>query len=738
MNLLLTSLLVLVSATVPLLLPLARNLEYEYATLVGYSLLLLPLILFYLPKQSLPSARQAVVQLLVSAGLTFLPAFLIFRFGGCQCSETDFRFWWAVQIAPHLLLSHGAAWLMLKGRERRVKWIVATYVALSASLFLQMAWTLWSMPQKRITNLLTGFIHGAIYDNGIGVDAGILWSRGSHAFIALSLICLALFHRRLGRGLACTALVLAIGTGWKASQYPSTTHGIAALNELMPDIKQSRFFTLHYDKARSNLAPELIDQIFASAEFHSQDIAKQLLIYDTRVEIYVYPSRYDKKLWFGGDGTDITDVKTPSVHIIAESWPHGTLRHELVHAMASSFAFYGLGFHPNMAFTEGLAVALAPSEEDISLHSGAANIIRSQKVDPVKLFSPMFWGESGRRAYTVAGSLIKFLIDHYGIAKVKELYAGASWQSTFGKETESVVADWTSFLEQKYADKTQDLTAEALYRYPGLLYDQCPHSKALLASSSKNRWIKLRQPDGWDVQRDYWPWRLSVDDGPATRMQILRVEYAEKGGTEELLAKVRNERQDPPKAMEDVEGTTLEFDILLNLKRTDEARALINKLLTQMERFKLGDGTLRQLWSRKILSELPDAKAQEWLALLAGQSNQVPSLDAAPSQEPWLLNYLFLRNHRFQEADRDLLDSLVQRPVPVELPNSFAVEWWKFIGNRRFELHDFEAASLAFRSAAAIAPEGSRDAILLAGQEALYVLRRDKEKEKSRRNNVHH
>ncbi len=734
MNILLTSLLVLVASTLPLLIPLARNLEYEYASLVAYLLLTLPLILYYLPKQTLPSPRRAGLQVLLSAILSFLPAWLMFQFAGCHCSENDFRFWWLVQILPHLLLSHGAAWLMLKGRERQTKRIVPTYVLVIFSLFLQMAWTLWSMPQKRITNLLTGFIHGAIYDNGIGVDSGIIWSRGSHALIAIALIMLAIFHRRVGRGLACTALALAIGAGWQAAKYPSTTHGIAALNELMPDTRESRFFTLHYNQKKSRQSAEVIDQIFASAEFHTQDIAKKLQTYDTRVQLYIYPSRYDKKLWFGGDGTDITDVKTPSVHIIAEGWPHGTLRHELVHAMASSFAFYGLGFHPNMAFTEGLAVALAPSEEDVSLHSGAANILHSQKVDPVKLFSPMFWGESGRRAYTVAGSLITFLIDHYGIAKVKALYAGASWQETFGKETQSIVSDWTSFLEQNYGDKTEDLTAEALYRYPGLLYDKCPHSKALLANSSQSRWIKLRQPRDWNIQKDYWPWRLTIEDGPSTRMQILRVDYSDHGATEELLAKVRKERADPPKAMEDVEGATLEFDILINLKRFDEAKALINRLLVQLQRFKLGDGPLRQLWSRRILSGLPDAKAQEWLALLSGQSTDVPDLDGSPSQVPWLLNYLYLRNHRFNEGNRDLLDSLVQRPVPVDLPNSFAVEWWKFIGNRRFELRDYEAASLAFQNAAAIAPEGSRDAILLAGEEALYVLRL----ENARDRNAHH
>ncbi|RYZ54797.1 MAG: hypothetical protein EOP07_15375, partial [Proteobacteria bacterium] len=164
MNIIVTSILVLISALLPLLMPLARNLEYEYATLVSYLLLALPLLLYFVPRATVPTPLKALYQLLISSVLTFLPAFIMFRIGSCQCSETDFRFWWMVQIFPHLLVSHAAAWLMLKGRERKTKWIVPTYFVVIIGLFLQMAWALWSMPQKRITHILTGFIHGAIYD----------------------------------------------------------------------------------------------------------------------------------------------------------------------------------------------------------------------------------------------------------------------------------------------------------------------------------------------------------------------------------------------------------------------------------------------------------------------------------------------------------------------------------------------------------------------------------------------
>ncbi|RZA25396.1 MAG: hypothetical protein EOP10_06970 [Proteobacteria bacterium] len=722
LNVLIPSLLVLLSSTLPLLLPIARNLEYEYATLVSYLLLLMPLVLLFTPRMVVPSPLRALGQLLFSAAITLLPAFFLFQTQLCLCSENDFRFWWMVQIFPHLLLSHGAAWLMLKGKARGLRFLSLIYCSAIFLSFLEMAWTLWSQPQKRMTHILAGFLHGAIYDNGIAVDSGILWARGSHAAIAIALLSVALLSKRLSRIVAVCALVLALGADWKASSYPSTSHGIEALTKLMPETRESKYFTLHYKTPSSPEKMELIEQIFASAEFHSLDLAKQLEAYDTHVELFIYPSRREKKLWFGGDGTDITDVKTPSVHIVAESWPHGTLRHEFVHAMASSFAFFGLGFHPNMGFTEGLATALAPSEDEISLHSGAANILRSQQIDPQKLFSPMFWGESGRRAYTVAGSLIKFLIDHYGIAKVKALYSGQSWESVFGKENGTIISDWTNFLMKNYSDRKEDIAAEALFRYPGLLYDRCPHSKSLLASSSRADLVTMRQPKDWDVERDYWTWRVDLEPGPATRLQLLRSDYAGQGASDDLLARARRERHDPIKVQEDVDAATLEFDLLIALNRPQEATTLITKLLFDLERYEIGDGTMRQLWSRRILSEMDGKTPKAWLGLLSGQIRSTPGLDGRPENNPWLLNYLYLRNHRFTDKQRGLLDSLEKRPIPFGLPTSFAVEWWKFIGIKWFELHQYEKAAIAFQNASAIAPEGSREAILLQAKEALYAL----------------
>ncbi len=266
--------LVLASSLAPLLLPIARNLEYEYATLNAYLLLLLlPVGLYLLPDQSAPKPWTALKTLLLAAVLSFVPPFLMFRFGGCRCSEQGYWFWWVIQVLPHLVLAHGVAWYMLKARADRRRNVLAVYFVIMGVLLFEMAWILWAMPQKRITHLVAGFIHGAIYDNFIGVDDGIVWTRAGHLMVGLIFVSLALFVRRTKWALAASALAMSLVFSFVASHYASTAHGLAALEELMPETRESRFFTLHYQKPENDDQVESINQIFASAEFHSQDIA---------------------------------------------------------------------------------------------------------------------------------------------------------------------------------------------------------------------------------------------------------------------------------------------------------------------------------------------------------------------------------------------------------------------------------------------------------------------------------
>ncbi len=721
------------ASLIPLFIPIARNFEYEYATLSAYLLLILhalSALIARIDKGPLFDRRQAAAMALGLA-LSLLPAALAFQTQLCRCSEKDYWIWWAIQIVPHLFWSWLSFFTILK--LRRESWsrrrALSLWLCILIGLLLHLGSHLWLEPQKRVTHLLAGFIHGAIYDNWIPLDAGILYTRASHALLGLAGLIWLLPRRRPFRFAFLPLLALACYASLQAGQAASQKQGIKALMEEMPEQREGERFTLHYRDFKSKILNARLDEIFEAATFHMRDLGQKLLVYDTHVHIFVYPSREEKKLWFGGDGTDITDVVTPSIHINLETWPHSTLRHELVHALASSFAFHGLGFHPNLAFTEGLAVALAPEEEEISLHEGAASLLNSGRLPHAEtLFSPLFWSESGRRAYTVAGSILKFLLDRYGITKVKQLYSGDSWLTVFGSEAEAILGEWKAFLATTYPPEKASIKAESLYRYPGIFDDVCPHSKALLTKNSEDPWITARQPSGWDSDLHYWDWRLTLTAyrDPEVILSAFRAEAAriwgQPEGIQSLLQRVEAARHDPPRTLEDVELFLLKIDLMIAREESEKAAEELRGYLKLLSSFEVGDSLERQLWVRLLLLEQPGAEARPWLRLLAGTDTEVPPWH--PSYQAWVIQYLYLRNTNTGTQKSALLDHLAETAVPDVLPTTFSVEWLKTIGLHWMKKKDYAQAEQAFMKAAALAPEAKREALTLFALEARERKRR--------------
>lgn len=606
------------AALLPLVWPIARNFEYEYASLNAYlALALLPLFALSLGSW-LPTSRWPLAVIAVFA-LNYALGFAAFHSLACPCSAGEFSSFWLLQTAPHLMLGLGIGSFIHRYRQlghsrRRLLLVFGCGMLL---LGLQLAATLWFYPQKRSTHLLAGFLHGAIYDNWIPLDPGIAWTRLAQGLLAAGWLAFAQSKTALQRQVLCSLLLVSsLACYWRGHAWPSQQHGIQALLEKMPEVRTGSGFIMHSPATAADPALKArIDELYRSAAFHVQDLMGLLDVANPAVHIFVYPNRESKKLWFGGDGTDITDVVTPSVHITPEGWPHPTLRHELVHAIASRFAYHGLGFHPNMAFTEGLAVALAPTEDDLSLHEGAADILANKRLLHIEhLFSPLFWSESGRRAYTAAGSLLLFLLSEGSLSQVKALYAGASWESALGQSPDAVLRSWQTFLHEHYPQRALSLEAEALFRYPGLLQDLCPHSKATLAKSGPSFGLEARQPKGWIASRDYWPWRYSLDKDPAVLASLLRQRFTATDPafpTEGFDQELQSYLHIPPKIQEDVDIFLLHIDSLIRLQQNAKALQEIDLYLQRIKGLRLSDQILRQIWVRRqILRDVPPRSAK--------------------------------------------------------------------------------------------------------------------------------
>jgi hypothetical protein len=121
--------------------------------------------------------------------------------------------------------------------------------------------------------------------------------------------------------------------------------------------------------------------------------------------------------------------------------------HEIVHLVASQIG------NPGAFFQEGLAVAIG----DEGKWQGEAVDATARRLlarTPVSRLIAGFAAADPRDGYAVAGSFVKWLIKHQGMAKVSEFFracpkasdAGASFGRVFGQPLEQAQQQWAAQL----------------------------------------------------------------------------------------------------------------------------------------------------------------------------------------------------------------------------------------------------------------------------------------------------
>ena len=121
-------------------------------------------------------------------------------------------------------------------------------------------------------------------------------------------------------------------------------------------------------------------------------------------------------------------------------------------------------------------------------------------------------------------------------------------------------------------------------------------------------------------------------------------------------------------------------------------------------------------WRWKLLLNqgiCPLSKLVAWRRYLASwQSLPRPTTRLTDQSTPWILRYLTLRN-LIQSSDKALatrtirwnrstIDQLLNTPMPQDLPETFAEEWWQLLGQTFMEKGFYESAAVAYGKAAAL------------------------------------
>jgi hypothetical protein len=177
-----------------------------------------------------------------------------------------------------------------------------------------------------------------------------------------------------------------------------------------------------------------------------------------RLDYFKYRDRAHLKALTGRDTNGFAEPGTTRFHTI---WPIDN--HEGVHTIV----ILQIG-HPPALFNEGVAVAhqmdparafFTPRWNGMDLHVLARQYDAAGRIPPLSslLRSPDFFNFDANVMYPCAGSFVRYLIDTYGLARLKEYFGTATFDdgssltesrflAAYGRSVSSVWNEWLAWI----------------------------------------------------------------------------------------------------------------------------------------------------------------------------------------------------------------------------------------------------------------------------------------------------
>ncbi|HKU44146.1 MAG TPA: hypothetical protein VJR89_38560, partial [Polyangiales bacterium] len=207
------------------------------------------------------------------------------------------------------------------------------------------------------------------------------------------------------------------------------------------------------------------------------------------VRVFMFRSAQEKYALMGAEGTNIAKPWRSEVYISDQGWPNPVLGHEIVHAVASVTGMGPLrvsgrvwGLWPDPVLIEGVAVAAAwqPSG-GLTPHEWSRALLDLGLAPKLsELFGAGFLGQQKRLAYTVSGSLLRFVSERWGARAVRQAYAHGDIAGSVGLTLQQLETEWHRDLRSRPISAAALALAEARFTGPSIFSAVCPHALAQL------------------------------------------------------------------------------------------------------------------------------------------------------------------------------------------------------------------------------------------------------------------
>lgn len=464
-------------------LPLMQQPGYELAT--GLCLLLT----VFGTSVAIASARTSHHNLLATAALTLfgvIPALLLATVRTwllTACNPFFNASFVPVLVLPTALLSTAIG--SLSARVSRAWLTAGGFIVLS---IVSTVWPIGAGPQVFAFNHFGGFFPGPLYDEALELTPSLLWFRFASCCLACALTALHQKHNGWALLLFGAFAVLE----WKSPQFGfrmTDEHLAQALGGTL----EIDDMVLHYPLG---LLEQELRQTVEDIRFRHHQIASFLgLSTPPKITVWLYSGPEEKQRLVGAAHTQFAKPWRREVHVNRSTFPHPVVKHELVHALAAAWGSepFGVtaswaGLVPHMGVIEGFAVAADNPNDELSLHESAAAMKRKGLLPGVTdLMSPWgFYTAPPSRAYTVAGSFIRFLHETYGTEPLRQLYRRGDFEAAYNRGLARLAQEYEAFLDTVPLKPNETAAAASRFRRGSLFTRPCAREVSRLAETARD------------------------------------------------------------------------------------------------------------------------------------------------------------------------------------------------------------------------------------------------------------
>lgn len=488
--------------------PLANVLGYEFALIMGvFAAIAAPMtgtcvaLTAHATQRLTPHRSSATMRALGIALLQLVAPLLLIMLNGLRVRNcnyfTGLGFFVALPVCTAL---YGAMLGVAVGTafptQRALRGL-----GLATAIVLPLACTLWSLytqPPIFAFDHLWGHFAGSLYDEDIRIDQRLVLFRIGTLLrvIGLGILIQIFVQRRRSNPVLITTFTLCILAVLAAYDVLIGAHAgfritRAQLQDHLPIIEERPGLIIHLPKTVTDAQRHAIAEDHA---FRLEQITSRLAItLPNPIHSYVYANAADKARMMGGHATMFAKPWLGEIHIHGLDAPHDVMAHELVHVVAAQFGSKPLGVSAragilvNMGIVEGLAEALT-AERDLLDLDHASRAMRDLHLAPdlqPLLSAPGFWRAPPRRAYTVTGSFIRYLLNTRGPRALKDMYASGDFERAYTTPLRTLIADWQKYLDNITVTTREEHLAKEYFRSPSIFAKPCAHEIATLRQQAR-------------------------------------------------------------------------------------------------------------------------------------------------------------------------------------------------------------------------------------------------------------